>query len=111
MLQDGPGRGVAILLDFNTGMSRVGPAMANFLKSLQTIESVWVQMNSDMVTMSTEISESNVGSMPFLVKAKANHAISVWKDIGAAARQFTGQSLVDYTSIAFGNLMPEKAAA
>jgi hypothetical protein len=99
------------LLDFNTAMTRVGPAMAAFLKSLQTVEGVWVQMNSDMVGISRDISESNVGSMPFLVKTKASYAVNAWKSIDAAAKQFTVTSLVDYTSIAFGNQLPERAAA
>jgi hypothetical protein len=97
--------------DFNLQMGRVGPAMAAFLKSLQEVQGVWVQMNSDMVGISRDITESNVGSMPFLVKQKADYAINQWKSIDASAKQFTIESLVDYTSIAFGNAMPERAAA
>jgi hypothetical protein len=99
------------LLDFNSAMNRVGPAMANFLTSLQTVEGVWVQINSDMVGISRDINEGNVGSMPFLVKTKAAYAINAWKSIDTAAKQFTVESLVDYTSIPFGNAMPEKLAA
>ena len=97
--------------DFNTQMKRVGPAMAGFMKKLQTVQGVWVQMNTDMLDISNSITESNVGSMPFLVKAKANMAIDSWKEIDASAKQFTVASLIDYTSIAFGDIMPDKAAA
>jgi len=93
--------------DFNTQMQRVGPAMAAFLKNLQTIEGVWVQMNNDMLAISQNINESSVGGLPFLVKAKAKLAIDSWKSIDESAKQFTVQSLVDYTSISFGDPMPE----
>lgn len=97
--------------DFNTQMQRVGPAMAGFLKNLQTVQGVWVQMNTDMVGISQSITESNVGSLPFLVKAKADMAIDAWKAVDESAKHFTVESLVDYTSIAFGDEMPKKAAA
>ena len=93
--------------DFNLQMQRVGPAMSAFLRNLQTIEGVWVQMNSDMLAINSSITESSVGSLPFLVKAKSKLAIDSWKDIDASAKQFTVESLVDYTSIAFGDPMPE----
>jgi hypothetical protein len=93
--------------DFNTQMQRVGPAMAAFLKNLQTVQGVWVQMNNDMLGINNSITEDNVGSLPFLVKAKANLAIDSWKEVGDSAKQFTGGSLIDYTSIAFGDEMPE----
>ncbi len=96
--------------DFNTQMQRVGPAMASFLKNLQTVEGVWVQMNTDMVSISNSITPDNVGSIPFLVKAKANMAIASWKSVDDSAKQFTVESLVDYTSIAFGDKMPETPA-
>lgn len=93
--------------DFNTQMQRVGPAMARFLKNLQMIQGVWVQMNSDMLAISNSITESNVGTLPFLVKAKSKLAVDSWQAIDDSARQFTVQSLVDYTSLAFGDKMPE----
>lgn len=93
--------------DFNTQMQRVGPAMNMFLNKLQTVEGVWVQMNNDMLAISNSITESNVGTLPFLVKAKSNLAVDSWKSIDASARQFTVESLVDYTSVAFGDKMPE----
>jgi len=92
--------------DFNTQMQRVGPAMNSFLKNLQTIEGVWVQMNSDMLAIGNSVNEGNIGTMPFLVKAKANLAIDAWKSIDGSAKQFTVESLVDYTSLAFGDTMP-----
>lgn len=97
--------------DFDVQMQRVAPAMAGFLKNLQTIEGVWVGMNNDLVTISNEITLDNVGTMPFLVKAKAKLAIDSWKAIDESAKQFTVQSLVDYTSIAFGDKMPENISA
>ncbi|MDB5935498.1 MAG: hypothetical protein JWQ01_2842 [Massilia sp.] len=96
--------------DFNLQMQRVGPAMGQFLNKLQTVEGVWVQMNNDMLAISNNITESNVGSLPFLVKAKSNLAVDSWKSIDASARQFTVESLVDYTSVAFGDKMPETKA-
>ncbi|HEY6431683.1 MAG TPA: alpha-xenorhabdolysin family binary toxin subunit A [Acetobacteraceae bacterium] len=95
--------------DFNTQMQRVGPAMSSFLKSLQTVEGVWVQMNNDMLSISNSITEGNVGSIPFLVKAKASLAINSWKAVDDSAKQFTVESLVDYTSIAFGDKLPANA--
>jgi hypothetical protein len=94
--------------DFNTQMQRVGPAMASFLKNLQTVEGVWVQLNTDMVSISNSITPGNVGNIPFLVKAKANMAIASWKSVDDSARQFTVQSLVDYTSVAFGDKMSDQ---
>jgi hypothetical protein len=94
--------------DFNTQMQRVGPAMASFLKNLQTVEGVWVQMNSDMLSLSNSLTPDNVGTIPFLVKAKANMAIDSWKAVDDSAKQFTVESLVDYTSIAFGDKMPDQ---
>ncbi|ATB45305.1 alpha-xenorhabdolysin family binary toxin subunit A [Corallococcus macrosporus] len=97
--------------DFNTQMQRVGPAMGSFLKNLQTIQGAWVQMNSDMLAISNSITPGNVGSVPFLVKAKAQLAVDSWQAVGDSARQFTVGSLVDYTSLAFGDVMPENAPA
>ena len=97
--------------DFNTQMARVGPAMSKFLGSLQTVEGVWVQMNTDMITLGNSITESNVGSMPFLVKAKAKLAIDSWQAIDDSAKQFTVQSLVDYDSLAFGQHLSENQRA
>ncbi len=95
--------------DVDTQMQRVGPAMSTFLKNLQTMEGVWTQMNADMLAIGNSVNEGNIGSMPFLVKAKANLAIDAWKAIDGSARQFTVESLVDYTSLAFGDAMPESA--
>ncbi|MEG4581024.1 alpha-xenorhabdolysin family binary toxin subunit A [Microcoleus sp. MON1_C5] len=92
---------------FNNQMKLVGPAMATFLTNLQTVQGVWVQMNTDMLAINNTITDSNVGTMPFLVKAKAKLAIDSWKSIDQSAKQFTVQSLVDYRSIAFGDPMPE----
>lgn len=97
--------------DFNTQMNRVGPAMASFLKNLQTVEAVWVQMNTDMVGISNSITPDNVGDLPFLVRAKANTAIDAWKAVDSSAKQFTVDSLVDYRSLSFGDTMPESIAA
>jgi hypothetical protein len=85
--------------------------MSSFVKNLQSVAGIWAEMNTDMLAISNSITLSNVGSLPFLVKAKAKAAIDAWKDVDASAKQFTAQSLIDYTSIAFGNAMPEKAAA
>jgi hypothetical protein len=93
--------------DFNTQMNRVGPAMSAFLKNLQTMQGVWTQMNTDMLAINNNITEANVGTIPFLVKSKATYAINSWKAIDASAKQFTVESMVDYTSIAFGSKMPE----
>lgn len=93
--------------DFDLQMQRVGPAMADFLKNLQTVQGAWVQMNTDMLDIHNSITEENIGDVSFLVKAKANLAIDSWKEIGDSAKQFTVGSLVDYTSIAFGDQMPE----
>jgi hypothetical protein len=97
--------------DFNTAMGRVGPAMSKFLKDLQTVEGVWVQMNTDMLYINQMVNEGNVGTVPFLVKAKATAAINAWKSIDDSAKQFTVQSLVDYDSLAFGQRHPEDLAA
>lgn len=96
----------ADLGDFNRQMQLVGPAMAKFLKNLQTIQGVWVQMNSDMIAISQNVNEGNVGTLPFLVRAKSNLAVDSWKAIDLSAKQFTVESLVDYTSLAFGDPMP-----
>lgn len=97
--------------DFNTQIQRVGPAMAAFLKNLQTIEGVWAQMNADMLAINNSITESNIGTIPFLVKSKAKLAIDSWKAVDDSAKQFTVESLIDYTSIAFGDKMPENMPA
>lgn len=94
--------------DFNTQMQRVGPAMESFLKSLQAVQGVWVQMNTDMVSLAGAITPDNVGNIPFLDKAKASFAIDSWKAVDDSAKQFTVGSLVDYTSIAFGDKMPDQ---
>jgi hypothetical protein len=96
--------------DFDTQMQRVGPAMGKFLKNLQTVQGVWVQMNSDMLAIGNSISESTVGTLPFLVKAKSKLAVDSWQAVDDSAKQFTINSLVDYTSLAFGDTMPESQA-
>lgn len=96
----------ADLGDFNTQMQRVGPAMSKFLRNLQSVQGVWVQTNSDMIAISQSVNEGNIGSLPFLVKAKSKLAVDSWKAIDNSARQFTVESLVDYTSVAFGDAMP-----
>lgn len=90
-------------------MKKVGPAMTKFLKTLQEVEGVWVTMNTDMLAINSSVTEANIGSVPFLVKSKAKLAIDSWKSVDDAAKQFTVGSLVDYTSIAFGDKMPENA--
>lgn len=97
--------------DFDIQMQRVGAAMSGFLKNLQSVEGAWVQTNSDMLAIGNSISESNVGTLPFLVKSKTRLAIDAWKSVDASARQFTAGSLIDYTSLAFGDKMPETAPA
>lgn len=92
--------------DFNIAMQRVGPAMNKFLKSLQTVQGVWVSMNNDMLAISNSLTPDNVGSLPFLVKTKANLAIDSWKAVDESAKQFTVESLVDYQSLGFGDKMP-----
>jgi hypothetical protein len=101
----------ADLTDFNGAMGLVGPAMAGFLKSLQTVQGVWVQMGTDMQFINDSLTPSNVGNLAFLVRTKSKMAVDAWKSVDDSAKQFTVQSLVDYTSIAFGDKMPEKAAA
>jgi uncharacterized membrane protein len=95
------------LRDFNTQIQVVAPAMSSFLQNLQTVEGVWVQMNTDMVALGNSITESNIGTIPFLIKSKAKYAIDSWKAIDSSAKQFTVESLVDYTSVAFGDKIPE----
>lgn len=97
--------------DFDKAMGSVGPAMGSFLKQLQTIQGVWVQMNSDLLNINQNITEDNVGNVAFLVKAKATLAIGQWQDVDESAKQFTVQSLVDYDSLAFGQKLPESKAA
>jgi hypothetical protein len=96
--------------DLDVQMQRVGPAMGKFLKSLQTVEGVWVQMNSDMLAINGSITEANVGTLPFLVKAKSKLAVDAWKAVDDSAKQFTVGSLVDYASLAFGDALPENMA-
>jgi hypothetical protein len=91
-------------------MQRVGPAMGKFLNSLQAVEGVWVSMNTDMLGISNSITPDNVGSLPFLVKAKAKLAIDSWQAVDDSAKQFTMESLVDYQSLAFGDKMPDPPA-
>ncbi len=83
--------------------------MNSFLRNLQTVEGVWLQMNNDMQTIGNSITESNVGTLPFLVKAKSQLAVDSWKAVDASAKQFTVESLVDYTSLAFGDPMSQAA--
>ena len=97
----------ADLGDFNTQMQRIGPAMGRFMKNLQAVEGVWVSMNTDMLAISNSITPGNVGSLPFLVKAKAKLAIDSWSAVDESAKQFTVESLVDYQSLAFGDQMPD----
>ncbi len=97
--------------DFDKKIQLVAPAMQGFLKNLQAVQGAWVQMNTDMLAINASLNPGNVGTMPFLVKAKAKMAIDAWKSVDDSAKQFTVQSLVDYQGIAFGQKMPEKLAA
>ncbi len=99
------------LTGLNDSMTLVGPAMAGFVKSLQTIQGVWVQMGTDMKQISESLTPENVGSSAFLVKVKSNVAVDAWKAVDDSAKQFTVESLIDYTSIDFGDPMPESIAA
>jgi hypothetical protein len=99
------------LSGFNMAMQQAGPAMAGFLKSLQTMQGVWVQMGSDMKAINESVTPANVGDLAFLVKAKSKMAVDAWKAVDDSAKQFTTNSLVDYSNIAFGEKMPEKLAA
>lgn len=93
--------------DFNKQIDVIGPAMNDFKNNLQTIEGVWVQMNADMLSINSRLDETNVASIPFLVKAQSKLAIDSWKSIDESAKQFTVKSLVDYTSIPFGTAIPD----
>jgi len=96
----------ADLGDFNVQMQRVGPAMGKFLRSMQTVQGVWVSMNTDMLSISRDITPANVGTFPLLVQAKVDLAVNGWKSVDESARQFTVESLVDYQSLAFGDPIP-----
>lgn len=95
----------------NQQMLTVGPAMGSFMKNLQKVQGVWTQMNTDLLHINGSLTEGNVGTIPFLVEAQAKRAIDAWKDVDSSAKQFTAESLVDYTSIAFGDSMPEQMVA
>jgi len=97
--------------DFDRSMALVGPSMSAFLTDLQTVMGIWTQLNADLIDISKIANEGNVGTLPFLVKAKSDAAVNAWKDVSASAKQFTVESLVDYTSVAFGDPLPEQAAA
>jgi hypothetical protein len=93
--------------DFDTQLQRAALAMTNFLDRLQVLEGAWVHMNSDLLAIGNSITEKNVGTLPFLVKAMSLAAIHSWRSVGASAGRFTAGSLIDYTSLAFGDTMPE----
>ncbi|MEO8165780.1 MAG: alpha-xenorhabdolysin family binary toxin subunit A [Betaproteobacteria bacterium] len=97
----------ADLGDFNTQMQRVGPAMGRFMNSLQKVQGVWVTMNNDMLAIGNTVNESTIGDSAFMVKVKSQKAVKSWKAVDDAAKQFTVESLVDYTSLAFGDTMPD----
>ncbi len=99
------------LSGLNSSMKLVGPAMSGFLKSLQSVQGAWVQMGSDMKSINDSLTPSNVGSLAFLVKAKSQMAVNAWQAVDDSAKQFTVESLVDYTSIDFGDKMPDQKAA
>lgn len=99
------------LSGFNSAMNQAGPAMAGFLKNLQTIQGAWVQMGTDMQGIGNSVTPSNIGNSAFMVKLKSQVAVNAWKSVDDSAKQFTVGSLVDYQSIAFGDPMPEQKAA
>ncbi len=97
--------------DFDLQADRIAPAMAKFRTNLESIEGAWVRMRADMLAINQSANEGNIGAMPFLVKAKATEAIDAWKDVDQSAKQFTADSLIDYTSIGFGEKMPANLPA
>ncbi len=93
--------------DFDLVMDRITPAMKTFLKSLEGVADAWDGMKDGMVAINESITESNVGDIALLVEVKANAAIESWKAVDASAKQFTADSLIDYTSLAFGDRIPD----
>ena len=97
------------LVALNTQMKTVGPAMAGFVKNLQGVSGVWTKMNADLIDLGNNVNEGNVGSIPFLVEARANLAIETWRSVETAASEFQVDSLIDVTRTRLGDPLPAVA--
>lgn len=93
--------------DFDTQIQCTRLAMTNFLSQLQAVEGAWVHVNSDMLAIGNSITEKNVGTLPLLVKSMSLAAVDGWRSVADSASRFTTGSLIGYTSLAFGDEMPE----
>lgn len=98
------------LMGLDTQMKLVAPAMAGFLKNLQGIQGIWGSLNADLITLGNSVNEGNIGTVPFLVKMKAQNAVNSWQKISKSAQQFTANSLIDYQMMSFGDELPAEAA-
>lgn len=91
---------------FNVSINQVGGGMKDFIGSLQTIESVWLDISLKLGNVSN-IDVDKIGNMQWFMQAlKINDATKKWHDIGAASEQFTQRSLVNFEPGKFGSKMP-----
>ncbi|MFT6337279.1 MAG: hypothetical protein ACJATI_004042 [Halioglobus sp.] len=92
--------------DFNKSMGLVGPSMSGFLTKLQGIQGVWLTMNNQLRATADTLSVETFPDSAFGADMLTDEVVGAWQSVKSDAKQFTAESLIDYSSLAFGDEMP-----
>ncbi|HMD99551.1 MAG TPA: alpha-xenorhabdolysin family binary toxin subunit A [Terriglobia bacterium] len=103
---------VSDLTGFNGQIGLVAPAMKDFKKNLETIESIWLDIGGKLAYICTTYTVEQLSDLPWVTQAfKITDATNKWKNIQVTTQEFTQTSLVSYDFGRWGDRIPEPAAA
>lgn len=96
------------LQGFNTQMTPVNTAAANFVKTLQQVTGVWTTTASNLDFIVTHFTPEQLGDLGWVMQAMAlDRATKDWKAIATVAQAYTANSLVSYNIGTFGQKVPD----
>jgi hypothetical protein len=103
---------VTDLQGFNVGINQVAPAMAEFNTNLGVIESVWVDIGSNLAFICNNYTVEQLSNYSWVMQAmKIGDATAKWNAIGNVTQDFTQHALVNYdASTSFGQKLPVNTA-
>jgi hypothetical protein len=92
---------------FNLQMSTVNNAAANFQTTLQQVSAVWAQIGVNLNFIATNFTPDQLGDLSWVMQALAlDRATQDWQTIANKAEEYTGNSLVTYNIVGFGDKLP-----
>lgn len=97
---------------FNKQMAPVNDAALNFVKTLEQVEGVWLNISTDLDYIAKNFTPDMFDNLPVFKEAmKLDDATQDWKTIAQKADEYTANSLVTYHIVEFGNDLPPTPAS